>query len=86
MRLKKIVGRPILTYPKLKVMKNSRKNRPLTMTQLAAVAAPFHHARKVIQRDCKIDELKQRFLSDSISYSRRILVVYLNTQICNISV
>ena len=73
-------------YLKLKVTKHLRKNRPLSMTQLATVAAPFHHARKVIQRDCKIDELKQRFLSDSISYSRRVLIVYLNTQICNISV
>ena len=54
-------------YPKLKLTKHLRKNRPLTMTQLAAVAAPFHHARKVVQRDCKIDELKHRFLSDSIT-------------------
>ena len=37
------------------------------MGQLAAGAAPPRQARKVIQRDHKIEELKQRFSSNSIT-------------------
>ena len=39
----------------------------VTMAQLAAGAAPPRQARKVIPRDCKIEELKRRFLSNSIT-------------------
>ena len=49
-------------------------SKQVTTAQLAAGAALPYHVRKVIQRDRKIDELKGRFSSNCISYSRRTLV------------
>ena len=57
-RIKKIV---VKAHPKEQALTE------VTMAQLAAGAAPSHHARKVIHRDRKIDELKRRFLSNSIT-------------------
>ena len=67
-RLKNIVGK---THPNVfKIVETFKKEQALTevtMAQFAAGAAPPRQARKVIQKDCKIEELKPRFSSNSIT-------------------
>ena len=67
-RLKKIVGK---AHPNVfEIVETFKKEQALTevtMAQLAAGAAPPRRARKVIQRDRKIEELKRRFSSNFIT-------------------
>ena len=67
-RLKKVVGK---AHPNVfeivETFKKEQASTEVSLAQLAAGAAPPRRRRRVIQRDRKINELKQRFTSNAIS-------------------